>query len=515
MVLFLLIGGVCLFLNWPNLVDSNLMPKWYGCIFSITLLLPFVIYCYFGNKKIHLKELTSVISLPVMILCFTLSIYGIAQYLYLLPSNGIHRVTGSFDNPAGFAACLCAGFPFYFGFLTKTERRGRMVSIIAIVICGLSILLSGSRAGILSVVVVCLAIIIHIFRINARKKILICIFLFFFIISLYFIKKDSSDGRLLIWQCSWMMIKEKPLKGYGVQGFKANYMNYQAKYFERNPESKYSKLADNVSRPFNEYLLLLVNYGLTGIGLLFVFIWFVFKSFLRCKNKNISAYIPLWTLLSIAVFALFSYPLRYPFVWIMGILSIVIIIFQANYLVKIPTRFTHTFIVISIPIVIAICLYTYNRMNYEMKWYEIASKSLLGKTRQMLPEYAYLHHSLNNNELFLYNYAAELNVAECYNESQKIAKECENKWADYNLQLLMADNCFKMKDYTEAEYRYLKASAMCPVKFIPFYKLFQMYEINEEKEKMQIMARLILDKQEKVISPTIKKIKQEVKQKII
>jgi hypothetical protein len=41
-------------------------------------------------------------------------IYGILQYSGVLHGNGGFRITGSFDNPAGFAASLCAGLPAVF-----------------------------------------------------------------------------------------------------------------------------------------------------------------------------------------------------------------------------------------------------------------------------------------------------------------------------------------------------------------------------------------------------------------
>ncbi|MDR2474028.1 MAG: hypothetical protein LBD53_10815 [Tannerella sp.] len=36
-----------------------------------------------------------------------------------------------------------------------------------------------------------------------------------------------------------------------------------------------------------------------------------------------------------------------------------------------------------------------------------------------------LYPALRNNELFLYNYTAELNVAKRYDKSTKIGSECE------------------------------------------------------------------------------------------
>ena len=50
-------------------------------------------------------------------------------------------------------------------------------------------------------------------------------------------KKDSADGRLLVWICSMNMIKDNLLLGWGIGGFEAHYMDYQASYFERNPNS--------------------------------------------------------------------------------------------------------------------------------------------------------------------------------------------------------------------------------------------------------------------------------------
>lgn len=88
-------------------------------------------------------------------------------------------------------------------------------------------------------------------------------------------KKDSADGRLLIWKCSWEMIKDSPVYGHGINSFRTHYMDYQAHYFEQHPDSKYSMLADNVLCPFNEYLAVLVNFGFLGFFILLAFIFFL------------------------------------------------------------------------------------------------------------------------------------------------------------------------------------------------------------------------------------------------
>ena len=86
---------------------------------------------------------------------------------------------------------------------------------------------------------------------------------------------------------------------------------------------------------------------------------------------------------------------------------------------------------------------------YEREWHKTAHRSLRGETPRMLPRYKSLYTHLRYKDLFLYNYAAELNVAGYYEESLQIASECEKLWADYDLQMLMADNCRQLQQDRE------------------------------------------------------------------
>jgi tetratricopeptide (TPR) repeat protein len=328
-------------------------------------------------------------------------------------------------------------------------------------------------------------------------------------------KKDSADGRLLIWRCSWEMIKDQPLLGYGHGGFKAHYMDYQASYFEKNPESEYAMLADNVKYPFNEYLLLLTNYGFAGFILFLGFVGFMGYSFYRIRYKSIIIWISAWCLLSIAVFSFFSYPLIYPFVWIIGILSIIVIIRQAKYRIDISTKLIFSLKIIAVLVLILLLKETYQNVSAEMLWNNIAKNSLKGKTEQMLPIYEQLHKLLAGNEMFLYNYAAELNVVKEYDKSLQIAHECEKYLADYDLQMLIADNYQQLKQYKKAEVYYLKAANMCPVRFVPLYELEELYNTQGLNAEALSLARKIIKKPVKILSPTVIAIKQKMRQLIV
>lgn len=118
---------------------------------------------------------------------------------------------------------------------------------------------------------------------------------------------------------------------------------------------------------------------------------------------------------------------------------------------------------------------------------------------------------MQHNDLFLYNYAAELNVAGLYDESYKIARECNNLWADYDLQMLMADNCLQLQQYDKTESHLKKAAAMCPVKFMPLYRLAELYMETEQTDEAMILAQIIVEKDVKIPSSVISSIKTKMK----
>jgi len=158
-------------------------------------------------------------------------------------------------------------------------------------------------------------------------------------------------------------------------------MNYQAQYFEEHPDSKYAMLADNISRPFNEYVGLLVNYGFVGFLL---FLFYLTRAFRRNTNKTLFTYIAYWCLTAIAVFAFFSYPLRYPFVWAVGLLSCLTILFQANNKTFAILRKSYISSIIILLLTSIICFKSYGQLKAEMKWCKVAHQSLAGETEQMM-----------------------------------------------------------------------------------------------------------------------------------
>jgi len=502
-----------LFATGGNFANAYVTEKWYWTVFAGAALA--VCGCFMRGRG----RLFPAALVVMAALCTVQAGYGLLQYFGVFQGNNGMLMTGSFDNPAGLAACLCVGFPCLYPPVFGRHKRTKQTATVAMGVMLVAIALSGSRAGLMSLTAVGLATLLLPFDAKPSAKsapkiwkyAAIALLTVIVAIGLYLMKKSSADGRLLIWRCSWDMFCEKPLTGYGAGGFHANYMHFQARYFETHPDSPYAMLADNVSFPFNEYLQLAVNYGLLGIACLIVVIWLIIKSYTRIKERSVYDRSALLCLLAIAVFAFFSYPLAYPFVWIAGLTCAVYIIVRANYRISLPKS---AFLAMKIGVAaigVGVAVIAFGRMRTETEWYAAARMSLKGDTDKALPTYARLHKSLRNNELFLYNYASELNVAGRYDESLVIAAECEQRLADYDLELLIADDYLRLQRYDEAESRYRKAAAMCPVRFMPLYRLVKLYQAAGRDAEARSLAAIILQKKVKVPSPEITAILMEMR----
>lgn len=468
-------------------------------------MLLYAVWANIKDKKVFFIILTS--------LGLVISLWGLAQLFGILrPYNGSFRITGPFDNPAGISALLAALLPFSLYCHKCFKSKYRWISIVISCLIVSVIILSKARAAIIGTTVILILFAINLLysrniRLNLVHYIALLTAFILLFAGLFFVKKDSANGRLLIWKCSVDLVMEKPLLGHGGNGFNANYMNRQATFFTKNPNSKYVMLADNVREPFNEFLKWSVNYGIIGIlltlSLIIVPIWS------SRKQKSSEIFFMRLSLLSIGISALFSYPFNYPVIQLMTVALLAFLLAEGKGKQTLNINNLHGK-AISILLAITLLSATAYQAFIERGWHVIAHKSLRGETEEMLPRYQSLHTHLRYNELFLYNYAAELNVVKQNEESLRIAKECNALWADYDLQMLMADNCQHLLRYDEAEVYLKQASTMCPVKFMPLYKLTELYVETDQNGKALFLAQQIMNKEVKVTSPTISSIKNKM-----
>lgn len=496
---FLLWLGYSVWMVSDLFIDSETTPKWYAAFGGAAIGTWIWFFCHTRRTRISFFHPTKG-AFAILLCGVSQAIYGIWQWSI----SSVSGISGSFDNPAGLSSFLVFSIPF--GYYGATRLRKQWMALTGTAVLCIAILLTESRTGILCTIIL---LFLHIRRYMTRyrKKFILVFSVLFAIISvtLYDYKKDSANGRMLIWRCTLEMICDNPWLGYGHNGFRSNYMNRQAEYFQHHPDSRYAMLADDVKHPFNEYLYLLTHYGLWGGFVLMAFAVWSVRAWQ--KHPDGSSRPAMLCLVVIAVFSMFSYPFRYPHTWILCIYSVIILSCNA-WKIHHKTQTRLLFL-------LALCLSSLafqvlKRILAEIQWRQVADSSLCGMTEEMLPVYKDLYKDLRDDPLFLYNYAAELNVAGQYEKSLRIGKECENLLADYFTQLLLADNCKHLKKYKEAIRHLAQASYMCPNRFVPLYELYEIHKIQRDSIAMHGIGQTILTKPIKIDSPEIQRIIHKV-----
>lgn len=444
------------FFTSGKFVNATNTPKFYFCVAALVVTAMFIVI---SRKQLYFGKITGKTMLwSLSIICFLQACYGLLQFMDWLPSNHSKFViTGSFDNPAGFAAILAMSFPINLFLLIKAKKIEKYLTAVILMVIALAVFLSGARSGIFAIIIS--SVVFSILKTNVLSKFwqlryykLLSFLILGLLLSgasiLYSQKKDSANGRLLIWKVSSEMIKDKPILGHGFGMFQAKYMDYQAEYFKNNPNSKYAQLADNVKHPFNEFIKVAVEFGIVGLIVVLSLFLFVLWEIIKSENKNKGLFFS--GLVSFLVLACFSYPLQYIAVWLLLAFYLLALLPSK----EIRIRNTPVSIIARIMVTVT-CVFSsfhvYQQIRAEIKWKTIAINSLRGNSEKMLPEYEKLYStSLKQNLYFLYNYGAELNFAGSFDKSIDILTECQQRFNDYDLQMLLADNHHKKGETKKA-----------------------------------------------------------------
>lgn len=448
----------------------------------------------------------------------TLSTIGVYESLYgLTVSRASLGLYGHFDNPAGFVALLAAILPFVLYFIQSRYKIVVTAGSIASAIVIYAIIMSQSRAGLLAMVAVLMWFMGAFLRpywsrVSRPLRISSCTLLAVMLaagcINLYFVKKDSADGRILIWRNSVAMISDKPLLGHGTNSFHAKYMLYQADYFGNHPTSQYADLAGNVKTPFNEYLGLTIEYGLIGLFIIGSFFFMTLRLSMTLKDRTYNPVVV--SLGSVMVVALFSYPLHYPPVVIVLALDMALICMSGyNRRMQKWGVWIGRLLLTGIVATFGIC--TYRTAQLERSWQQLQLQH--DTDNGSLDKYAALDSAgLGRHPVFLYNYAAVLNGKKETALSAKILERCTKMLNDADVAVMQADNYYQLKEYEAAEHWADLAANMCPNRFVPLYYKVMILNYTDRQDKAVTLAQKILDKPIKVKATDVYRVRLKLQQ---
>ena len=475
-----------------------------------TLILGFIILGTYALCKATNKFSDSVNHEPVLQSVVFIGIleclYALLQVFKVLPSYDRFFVyTGSFENPAVFAMLIsiCVPISTWLAFNCKKKSLWIITTLGMVVFTAFSESRTGLLAIMLSVISICIMESDKIRKIVfSRLGVVSITLLAVLLISyLYYVKADSANGRFLIWKVSLSMFRDRPLFGWGVNGFSSMYMTYQAQYLNAHPDSVFLLLADNPSNPFNEFIGVLVNYGLIGLTVVLAFIVTIFYKLFACSYRHKSLLIGLT--ITLIVWSSFSYPFSIPFIWIVAMYIAVSALISRNKKGK-------SALVLATVSCFFFALYFTIRFIPERRWKIISDESIKGRCEEMLPYFEELSTKLSDNGLFMYNWAAELHYARRYEESANVFNSGLHLINDYDVQMLLADDYQQMGNTSLAVEHYDLAASMVPSRFLPYYYKMKMYMSIGDTVGSLEMANHIVNKEVKVKrSKAVQKIIEE------
>ncbi len=493
------------------------------------LMIPFYAVVRFLTER---RDGIHVLTVAILLIVLAETLWGIMQLAGFLPSyHTAFPVTGSFFNPAPYAGLVAVGIPLALGqfFIRGISRGERMLGGMVLAASLLVLPFTGSRAAWLAALAGVLAATwqgcsskrespafpsffrggrrIAFFTILAVTAILLTH-------GLYHMKKDSADGRLLIWNVSASVIKEHPVAGVGIGRFAAVYGQAQADHFlSGKGTTEQVMLADHPDYAFNEGVHVAVELGLAGLFLFLLAIGTCLwpkQTRVPRKSGEISAGYCLSSFTGLLVFSLFSYPFS---VLPLSILFVTLLAALASRTPP-PRRQPSSKMCVAgwgalVLLTAAVAIQVLPRRQSYREWRETSSLFRAGDNAGALDEYLILYPSLKYEKNFLMEYARCLSHLGRHEESNRLFRAYLDLGCNPEAYNYMGNNYKAMGQHDKAEQAYTRSCLVTPNRHYPEYLLMKLYhETGRESEAIE-KARLLRDKPVKVNSPVIKLIRAE------
>jgi O-antigen ligase len=457
----------------------------------------------------------------IMLLC-TGAVEAITglQQLYGMQSSHHHlfRLTGSFYNPGPYSGYLAILVPVALSLALKTRK---VLSCFAWLVIGLILLVlpaGMSRtawiAAILSSVWV-----YWIQKIGIRKSkrwieehkkaAMLCAVVAILLLPVasagaFLLKKDSANGRLLLWKITAKAMMEQPLGGTGLGGFPAAYARQQAAYFASGHYAEAEAfVAGTPEYAFNEFLQIGVERGIPALLLFLSFTGTALYQGITRRQYGVAGGIG-----ALGVFSLASYPLQLPeFAIVLLFLSAIAITGRQR---KGPIH--SLFILIPAVILSAAIYYARQDMKKHYREWSRAQPLYHNKAYEAaLPRYEALYPFLKHKPEFLFEAGQCQSKTGQYDKAIVTLKQASLLSADPMIHYMIARNEQQRKNYAEAERTLIHAINILPERIYPYYLLVQLYHEPAfyQEAKLKAAAKAVLTKEPKVLSTAIQEMRKE------
>ena len=334
--------------------------------------------------------------------------------------------------------------------------------------------------------------------------------------SLYTLKKDSADGRFLMWKITTKAIQKQPITGTSLGGFPAAYAETQAEYMASGKATEQEKLVAGCPEyAFNEYLQIGLEQGLVGLALFIGWLGLLFYK--GIKNKR---YACCGGLMSMAIFAFSSYPLQLPEFWVVLIFLGVMSVtpdkdeIRENQAESNGHRWGKQIFFMGIAI-LGIGLFWMQKDHY--KAYQQWNKAQMFYNNKAyeaaLEVYEPLYPLLKHKPEFLFEVAQCLSKTGRYEKANGYLERAVLLSSDPMLYYVMAKNEQCLGEYRQAEKHLLHAIDILPERIYPYYLLMNLYTEPSyfQPAKLKKAIDSVLTKKPKVESSAIKEMKEKAR----
>ena len=403
------------------------------------------------------------------------AVLGLLQVYGYEPSNhSLYALTGSFYNPGPYSGFLAMCLPLALHEWLEGKRNWKHIALVALVLMILVLPSGMSRTAWLAAIVASG----YVWGMHYRERLyryrkyfwIGGLLLIVSCIGAYYWKKDSADGRLLMWKVSVQAVMEHPWQGVGWEHVAGAYGDAQERYFASGLATEQEEyVAGAPEYVFNEYLQVAMAWGVPALCGICVLVLVAF-----CLGHGSRQYGVCGALLSLAVFALASYPFQF-------------------------LMFRLAFVALLVA-----CAMGCRKLGVQV----LALVSGIGAGICLAG-----NRSVPNAHR-MFEQAHALHQAEQWEASTELLRETMAVSSDAMVLNIIGKNCQAQGKYEEAEHWFVRSTHRLPNRIYPYYLLAKLYAEHPDvfpREELEWAARMVLEKEAKVESTAIRQMREEVK----
>jgi len=417
------------------------------------------------------------ITVIILILEGIESIYGILQLSGTTPAlHPDYPATGHFYNPGPYGCFLAIAFPLALRWATVPGNElQKWMGTGMVIMLAILIPVTFSRTALAAcliggVVALSDKTAARMHSAGRPRLIIALLAVTAFATGAYFMKKDSADGRLLMWKVAAEAAMEVPATGVGWDRVGGAYGEAQERYFSSGRGSGQEMMvADAPEYVFNEYLQVAIAFGIiAAIGVVALLSGGLITA-LRSREYGYAG-----SVAAVAMVMMASYPLQFPL--FVGAVGLVLAgCYLSSKMVMIRAFGT-------IAVAGACVLFLTHDETVDVR-----SGFSIGHSLHRMGEYG----KSNENLLALLPHSSDPMILNIIGKNYR--------------SLGMADS---------AEYYLMKSVNRCPNRLYPHYLLMQLYADSGSlnREAMVREAEILVTGKEKISSPAVEEMRNEARE---